>query len=86
MNKFKIENLPNDDLKLLSAEIGLENVKVLCEMLGGSTLYIPKLDIFDRHKRNLSILSDYKKGLSYNKLARKYNLSTVTIRKITSSF
>lgn len=85
MPELEIEKLP-DDLKLLYDIIGIENVIVLCEMWGGSSLYIPKTDLFDRHKRNLNILADYKKGSTYKHLARKYNLSTVSIRNIISSF
>lgn len=86
MNKFKIENLPDNDLKLLTKKLGIENVILLCKLFGGSTLYIPKKDIFDRHTRNISIYKEYKQGSSYKQLARKYNLSTVTIRNIISSF
>lgn len=86
MNKFKIENLPDNDLKLLTEHLGINTVIAICEIFGGSTLYIPKSDIFERHSRNISIYEEYRNGLTYKQLARKYNLSTVTIRNIISSF
>lgn len=86
MAKKIIEKLPNDDLKELSSLIGIENIIILCKNFGGSTLYIPKADLFNRHIRNINILNDYKKGYTYNTLSRKYDLTTVTIRNIISSF
>lgn len=84
--KFKIENLPNDDLKELTNLIGIENTITLCRLFGGTSLYIPKADLFNRHSRNMSILDDYKKGYTYNKLSKKYDLTVVMIRNIISSF
>ena len=84
--KFKIENLPNDDLKELSSLIGIDNTITLCRLFGGTSLYIPKADIFNRHSRNMSIFNDYKKGYTYNTLSRKYDLTVVMIRNIIASF
>ena len=84
--KFQIEKLPNDDLKELSSLIGINNIVILCNTFGGTTLYIPKADIFNRQIRNINIVNDYKKGYTYNNLARKYNLTVVMIRNIIDSF
>ena len=85
MTQIEIEKLPTD-LIVLCDIIGLENIKVLCEVYGGSSLYIPKSDMFVRHRRNLNIYEDYKKGSTYKTLSRKFNLSTVSIRNIIASF
>ena len=65
--------------------IGLEKTITLCEEFGGTSLYIPKLDSYERLTRNKSIIADYHKGYTYTELSRQYNLTTVSIRNIISS-
>ena len=44
--------LPSQTLAALRATIGVRNTRKLCRAFGGSNLYIPKLEGFDRPHRN----------------------------------
>ena len=63
--------------------IGIENYEKLIEMYGGTWLYIPKPDTFERTDRNKRILDDFD-GYNFKQLARKYGLTEVQIRTIVS--
>jgi len=67
----------------LAEVIGLESYKKLVEWCGGSSVYIKKSDTLTRNQRNDEIRRDFN-GRNYKEIARKYNLSESSIRKILS--
>lgn len=84
MKEAIVEILP-DSYKYIAELIGTENALVILKHFGGSTIYIPKIDSYNRHFRNLEIVDDYKSGLTYSQISIKYNLTSVSIRNIISS-
>ena len=84
ITKSEQEILP-DSYKYIAELIGPEKAFVILKHFGGSTIYIPKIDSYTRHTRNLAIVEDYKSGLTYKQLASKHGLTCVTIRTIISS-
>ena len=84
MKKSEDEILPGS-YKYIAELIGPEKAFVILKHFGGSTIYIPKIDSYTRHTRNLEILEGYKSGLTYKQLASQYGLTCVTIRTIISS-
>lgn len=83
--EITFEILP-DSYKYIAELIGLEKAIVILKHFGGSTIYIPKVDCFNRHQRNMKIVSDYKSGLTYSQISIKYDLTSVSIRNIISSY
>ena len=83
--EIALEILP-DSYKYIAELIGLEKAIVILENLGGSTIYIPKIDCCTRYHRNIKIVNDYKLGLTYSKIAIKYDLTSVSVRNIISSY
>ena len=61
--------------------IGFENYLKLIDVYAAETIYIPKRDSFERIARNQRIVEEYN-GDNLKALAKKYNLTTVTIRAI----
>lgn len=61
--------------------IGLENYAKLIDAYGPELLYIPKRDSFERLARNQRIIDAFD-GYNFNELARRFNLTSVTIRSI----
>ncbi len=61
--------------------IGFENYLKLIDVYAAETIYIPKRDSFERIARNQRIVEEYN-GDNLKALAKKYNLTTVTVRAI----
>lgn len=62
--------------------IGIETALRLCEIAGGEQLYIPKLDSVLKDERYNRLYQDYLAGAAYEELARRYNLSVDSVRRI----
>ena len=69
----------------LRATIGVRNTRKLCRAFGGSNLYIPKLEGFDRPHRNRLIRQDAARGVPLSQLALAYGLSERQVRRILST-
>jgi len=66
----------------LSTILSEEKLAVVCQLFGGTTIYIPPQPM-SKHERNRHIVADYQVGMSYKSLAVKYKLCQNTIRRIT---
>lgn len=75
-------NVSDDKLFLLLSILGEEKALALCAEFGGSSIYIPKQETLNRELRNKDILEDYKNGVSFHQLRKKYKLSETTLRTI----
>ena len=86
MNDF-LKNLKMDDIpeeqRELAELVGLCGFIQLIETYGGTLIYIPKLDNITRNSRNEEIRNNFN-GYNYRELARKYDLTEVSIRCIVS--
>lgn len=83
-----IEYLSKEDLTDsfydIADEIGLDSFIKLCELCGGSSLYIPTMNSLLKPVRNRVIKESFDGG-NYKELARKYNITEVQVRKIISN-
>jgi Mor family transcriptional regulator len=83
-----IKHLNKDDLQDsfydIADEIGLDTFVKLCELCGGSSLYIPTMKSLLKPVRNRVIKESFDGG-NYKELARKYNITEVQVRKIISN-
>lgn len=71
----------SDKQREVAELIGFENYVKLIQYYAAETIYIPKPDSFERIKRNQAIVAEFN-GYNFNALARKYGLTSVTIRNI----
>lgn len=81
MNLVKLSPC-SSQFSALCACIGLRAARKLCRSFGGSSIYIPKLDIIDRPRRNRQIALDAASGASISRLCTDYHLSERQIRRI----
>jgi Mor family transcriptional regulator len=61
--------------------IGIERLLALCEVFGGTTIYIPKKKRIVQQARDKAIRREFD-CLNYRQLASKYGLSERRIRQI----
>ena len=77
--------LPSQTLAALRATIGVRNTRKLCRAFGGSNLYIPKLEGFDRPHRNRLIRQDAARGVPLSPLPPAVGLAAGPVRRSLSS-
>lgn len=63
--------------------IGLDKTILLAGKMGGSTLYLPKIDTLYRGVRDKKIRQEFTGG-NYTSLAKKYGLTERRVRNIVS--
>ena len=80
--EIRLEDL-SEGQQEVAALIGPENFRKLMEVYGGAHLYIPKTDRLERMERNERIRAEFD-GYNFRELARKYDLTEITIRSIVS--
>lgn len=82
-----LEFLTKEDLpeSLIDIEevIGLDNVKELIRLAGGSSLYIPSENSILKSVRNKIIKESF--NGSYKELSRKFGISEVQVRNIVNT-
>ncbi|MBU5337261.1 Mor transcription activator family protein [Intestinibacter bartlettii] len=69
-------------LKRLIEIVGEESYRKIVEHYGGTSIYIPVDVDYTRIERNKMIYEEFKRGMTYRELTRKYGLSESSIRKI----
>lgn len=82
IEELTLGDIPNSH-KDIAKYIGIEPFKKLVELLGGSSLYIPKEASLTRPIRNRIIRERF--NGDYKVLARKYNITEVQIRNIVDA-
>ena len=80
--EIRLEDL-SEGQQEVAALIGPENFRKLMEVCGGAYLSIPKTDRLERMERNERIRAEFD-GYNFRELARKYDLTEITIRSIVS--
>ncbi|WP_270670852.1 Mor transcription activator family protein [Paraclostridium bifermentans] len=79
LEELTLEDIPKTH-KDIAEYIGIDPFKKLVELLGGSSLYIPKEASLTRPIRN-RVIRDKFNG-DYSVLARKYDISEAQVRNI----
>lgn len=77
-----LEDIPNSH-KDIAQYIGIDSFKKLVELLGGSSLYIPKESSLTRPIRNRIIREKF--NGDYKALAREYNITQTQVRNIVDT-
>lgn len=81
INELKPEMIPEGIYREIVEEIGVTNFVKLAELVGGTTIYIPKSEAILRPVRDMQIKKEFN-GCNHTELAKKYNLSERWIRKV----
>ncbi len=82
IDRITLEQLDGEQREIAEL-IGIESYKKLVRYFGGGQVYICKADTLMKISRNAEICGRFN-GYNYRELALEYNLSTKTIREITS--
>ncbi|MGL4796540.1 MAG: Mor transcription activator family protein [Paraclostridium sp.] len=82
IEKLTINDIP-DSHKDIANYIGVDAFKKLVQLIGGSSLYIPKETSLTRPIRNRIIKESF--NGDYKILARKYSITEAQIRNIIDS-
>ncbi|MGL5714835.1 MAG: Mor transcription activator family protein [Paraclostridium sp.] len=83
IEKLTLEDIPNSH-KDIAEYIGIDSFKKLVELVGGSSLYIPKESSLTRPIRNRIIRERF--NGDYRSLAKKYNITETQIRNIVDTY
>lgn len=73
----------SQEQQMLLKIIGIDKYLEVCRSFGGTSLYIPKPDAFDRAVRDEHIRKEFN-GYNVKELAIKYGLTDTRIRSIVS--
>lgn len=79
-----ISGCRNETVAELVDLIGVENTIIVVKHFSGTQVYIPRFKNLAKECRDLEIYEDYKKGISYNALSTKYELTATAIRNIVA--
>lgn len=82
LDGLQLEDL-NEVWQQIAGIIGMENVRKLFTDFPGSYVYVPKQDDLERNNRNKSICAEFN-GHNFRELAKKYDLTEISIRRIVS--
>lgn len=74
-----------EPFKALADLIGIENTLILAGKMGGSNIYIPKIETLYRGIRDKKIFEEFTGG-NYLSLAKKYSITERRIRKIIKDY
>ena len=79
--ELTLEMLPEGPYKQIAEAIGPENFYRLAEVVGGSTVYIPKPESLTRPVRDAHIKAEFN-GYNHPELARKYGVTERWVRQL----
>lgn len=84
VKELTVEDLPEGTYKLIANSIGVDNFCKLAELVGGSTVYIPKVESLLRPVRDDHIRKEFN-GYNHSELAQKYGVTVRWIRELCGS-
>lgn len=76
----------NDDLLSVARVAGMQAALDIMLALGGSTIYVPRLEDLNRRLRDAGIVREYTGGARVKDLSRRYGLTERTIYKVINRF
>ena len=79
--ELTLEMLSDNIWKKVAEEIGPENLCKMLSVVGGATIYIPKLESILRPVRDKHIKAEFN-GWNHLELAQKYNITDRLVREI----
>jgi Mor family transcriptional regulator len=72
--EYKREDFPAYYLRVVDV-IGIDTAVLLCKEIGGTPMYVPKLERPKAKVKKRAIQADFRAGEGIRKLARKYRCS-----------
>lgn len=82
--ELTFEDLPLGTYRQIASSIGLDAFCKLADLVGGSTIYIPKLESLVRPVRDTHIREEFN-GYNHAELAQKYGVTVRWIRELCGS-
>ena len=76
-----LEMLPEGLYRMIAEAIGTDNFYKLAEVVGGTTVYIPKPESVTRPVRDARIKEEFN-GYNHPELARKYGVTERWVRRL----
>ena len=76
-----LEMLPEGLYRMIAEAIGTDNFYKLAEVVGGTTVYIPKPESVTRPVRDARIKEEFN-GYNHPELAKKYNVTERGVRQL----
>ena len=76
-----IELIPDGLYRDIAEAIGIENLVKLTQLVGGSTIYLPKSESIVRPVRDARIREEFN-GYNHGDLARKYDVTERWVRQL----
>ena len=84
LREIRLDDIP-ESYRDIAEKMGIDNFINLCELCGGITLYLPKVETLKLGGRDREIRSRFDGG-NYKMLARQFRLSERQIRKIINGY
>jgi len=72
----------NDDLMSVARAAGMQAAFDIMLALGGSTIYVPSVEDFQRRLRDAQIRGEYADGSKVRDISRRYGLTERTVYKV----
>lgn len=82
---LSIDDIKNEEQRLLAETIGIKAYISLVRMYGGSSVYVYKEDTLTKNIRDEKIKGEFN-GSNYSYLAKKHNLTEQRIRAIVNGY
>lgn len=84
VQELTLDDLPQGTYQQIANSIGLDAFCKLADLVGGSTIYIPKLESLVRPVRDAHIREEFN-GYNHAELAQKYGVTVRWIRELCGS-
>jgi Mor family transcriptional regulator len=79
--ELTLEQIPEGLYKQIAEAIGVENLVKLTQLVGGSTIYLPKTESVIRPVRDAKIKEEFN-GYNHLELAKKYDVTERWVRQL----
>lgn len=79
--ELQLEQIPEGLYKEIAETIGIENLIKLTQIVGGSTIYLPKTESLIRPVRDAKIRENFN-GYNHMELAKKYDVTERWVRQL----
>lgn len=76
-----LDMIPGGIWQEIAEQIGVDNMFKVLEVIGGATIYAPKIDTLIKPQRDKQIQAEFN-GYNHMELARRYNLTERAVREL----
>jgi len=75
--------MPDGICRTIAEKMGVENLLMLSDLIGGTTFYLPKRGVILRPLRDIKICEEFN-GSNFDELARKYKITQRWVKVIVN--